>query len=94
MIDALALNAVFFAGGVFAFLKLLQGARRHGFADPDRRIRSYGAKRILRRMSGCRVSSGLRGVTGCHVCGMAGRVRRFANQRQNDNEKLADILTR
>jgi ABC-2 type transport system permease protein len=30
MLDALALNAVFFAGGVFAFLKLLQSARRHG----------------------------------------------------------------
>jgi ABC-2 type transport system permease protein len=30
MIDALALNAVLFAGGVFAFLKLLQSARRHG----------------------------------------------------------------
>jgi ABC-2 type transport system permease protein len=30
MIDALALNAVMFAGGVFAFLKLLQSARRHG----------------------------------------------------------------
>jgi ABC-2 type transport system permease protein len=30
MLDALALNAVLFAGGVFAFLKLLQSARRHG----------------------------------------------------------------
>jgi ABC-2 type transport system permease protein len=30
MIDALALNAVMFAIGVFAFLKLLQSARRHG----------------------------------------------------------------
>jgi ABC-2 type transport system permease protein len=30
MIDALALNAVLFAGGVFAFLKLLQSARRQG----------------------------------------------------------------
>jgi ABC-2 type transport system permease protein len=30
MLDALGLNAVFFAGGVFAFLKLLQSARRHG----------------------------------------------------------------
>jgi ABC-2 type transport system permease protein len=30
MLDALALNAVFFAGGLFAFLKLLQSARRHG----------------------------------------------------------------
>jgi ABC-2 type transport system permease protein len=30
MIDALALNAVFFAGGLFAFVKLLQSARRHG----------------------------------------------------------------
>ena len=30
MLDALALNAVFFAGGVFAFLKLLQSARQHG----------------------------------------------------------------
>src|SRR5580704_8750706 len=30
MLDALALNAVMFAGGVFAFLKLLQSARRHG----------------------------------------------------------------
>ena len=30
MIDALALNAAMFAGGVFAFLKLLQSARRHG----------------------------------------------------------------
>jgi ABC-2 type transport system permease protein len=30
MIDALALNAVFFTGGVFAFVKLLQSARRHG----------------------------------------------------------------
>jgi ABC-2 type transport system permease protein len=30
MLDALALNAVFFAVGVFAFLKLLQSARRHG----------------------------------------------------------------
>jgi ABC-2 type transport system permease protein len=30
MVDALALNAVLFAAGVFAFLKLLQSARRHG----------------------------------------------------------------
>jgi ABC-2 type transport system permease protein len=30
MIDALALNAVFFAAGVFGFLKLLRAARRHG----------------------------------------------------------------
>ncbi len=30
MIDALALNVVLFACGVFAFLKLLQSARRHG----------------------------------------------------------------
>jgi ABC-2 type transport system permease protein len=30
MIDALLLNVVFFAAGVFAFLKLLQSARRHG----------------------------------------------------------------
>ncbi len=30
MLDALALNAVLFAGGVFGFLKLLQAARRHG----------------------------------------------------------------
>jgi ABC-2 type transport system permease protein len=30
MVDALALNAVFFAGGLFAFVKLLQSARRHG----------------------------------------------------------------
>jgi ABC-2 type transport system permease protein len=30
MLDALALNAVLFAGGVIAFLKLLQSARRHG----------------------------------------------------------------
>ena len=30
MLDALALNIVFFAAGVFAFLKLLQSARRHG----------------------------------------------------------------
>ncbi len=30
MLDALALNAVFFAAGVFGFLKLLQAARRHG----------------------------------------------------------------
>ena len=30
MLDALALNAVLFAGGVFAFLKLLESARRHG----------------------------------------------------------------
>jgi ABC-2 type transport system permease protein len=30
MVDALALNVVFFAAGVFAFLKLLQSARRHG----------------------------------------------------------------
>jgi ABC-2 type transport system permease protein len=29
MLDALALNAVFFAAGVFAFLKLLQSARQH-----------------------------------------------------------------
>jgi ABC-2 type transport system permease protein len=30
MVDALALNAVLFAAGVFGFLKLLQSARRHG----------------------------------------------------------------
>jgi len=30
MLEALILNAVFFAGGVFAFLKLLQSARRQG----------------------------------------------------------------
>jgi ABC-2 type transport system permease protein len=30
MLDALALNAVFFAAGMVAFLKLLQSARRHG----------------------------------------------------------------
>ena len=30
MLYALALNAVFFAGGLFGFLKLLQSARRHG----------------------------------------------------------------
>jgi ABC-2 type transport system permease protein len=30
MLDALALNAVFFAAGVLAFLKLLQSARQHG----------------------------------------------------------------
>ena len=30
MVDALALNAFFFAGGLFAFVKLLQSARRHG----------------------------------------------------------------
>jgi ABC-2 type transport system permease protein len=30
MLDALGLNAVFFAAGVFGFLKLLQSARRHG----------------------------------------------------------------
>jgi len=30
MVDALVLNAIFFAGGVFAFVKLLQSARRHG----------------------------------------------------------------
>jgi ABC-2 type transport system permease protein len=30
MVDALALNAVMFAAGVFGFLKLLQSARRHG----------------------------------------------------------------
>jgi ABC-2 type transport system permease protein len=30
MVDALALNVVFFAAGVFAFLKLLQSARQHG----------------------------------------------------------------
>src|SRR5271168_600433 len=30
MLAALALNAVFFAAGVFGFLKLLQSARRHG----------------------------------------------------------------
>ncbi len=30
MLDALGLNALLFAGGVFAFLKLLQSARRHG----------------------------------------------------------------
>ena len=30
MLDALGLNVLFFAGGSFAFLKLLQSARRHG----------------------------------------------------------------
>jgi ABC-2 type transport system permease protein len=30
MLEALAINAVFMAGGLFAFLKLLQAARRHG----------------------------------------------------------------
>jgi len=30
MFDALALNAVFFAGGMFGFLALLRSARRHG----------------------------------------------------------------
>jgi ABC-2 type transport system permease protein len=30
MIDALGLNVVFFAAGMFGFLKLLQSARRHG----------------------------------------------------------------
>jgi ABC-2 type transport system permease protein len=30
MLDALGLNVVLFAGGVFAFLKLLQSARRYG----------------------------------------------------------------
>ncbi len=30
MLEALALNVVFFAVGVFGFLKLLQAARRHG----------------------------------------------------------------
>ena len=30
MIDALGLNVLFFAGGTFGFLKLLQSARRHG----------------------------------------------------------------
>jgi ABC-2 type transport system permease protein len=30
MLDALMLNVVFFAAGVFGFLKLLQSARRHG----------------------------------------------------------------
>jgi ABC-2 type transport system permease protein len=30
MLDALALNVVLFAAGVFGFLKLLQSARRHG----------------------------------------------------------------
>jgi ABC-2 type transport system permease protein len=30
MLYALALNAVFFAGGVFGFLKLLEASRRHG----------------------------------------------------------------
>jgi ABC-2 type transport system permease protein len=30
MLDALALNAVFFTAGVFGFLKLLQSARRNG----------------------------------------------------------------
>jgi ABC-2 type transport system permease protein len=30
MLEALALNAVLFAGGLFAFVKLLQSARRHG----------------------------------------------------------------
>jgi ABC-2 type transport system permease protein len=31
MIAALALNVILFAAGAFGFLKLLQGARRHGF---------------------------------------------------------------
>jgi ABC-2 type transport system permease protein len=30
MLDALAINAVLFTGGVIAFLALLQSARRHG----------------------------------------------------------------
>src|ERR1700735_581175 len=30
MLDAFAINAVLFAAGVFGFLKLLEGARRHG----------------------------------------------------------------
>jgi ABC-2 type transport system permease protein len=30
MVEAVALNLVFFAAGVFAFLKLLESARRHG----------------------------------------------------------------
>jgi ABC-2 type transport system permease protein len=30
MLDALALNAVFFAAGLLGFLALLQSARRHG----------------------------------------------------------------
>jgi len=30
MVDALALNALFFAAGVIAFLALLRSARRHG----------------------------------------------------------------
>ena len=30
MVDAFAINVVFFAGGLFGFLKLLQSARRHG----------------------------------------------------------------
>jgi len=30
MLDALGLNVLFFAGGVFGFLKLLQSARRNG----------------------------------------------------------------
>jgi ABC-2 type transport system permease protein len=30
MLDALALNAILFAAGVFGFLQLLQSARRHG----------------------------------------------------------------
>jgi ABC-2 type transport system permease protein len=30
MLEALAINAVLFAAGVFGFLKLLQAARRHG----------------------------------------------------------------
>jgi len=30
MLDALGLNAVFFAAGTFGFLMLLQSARRHG----------------------------------------------------------------
>jgi len=38
MLYALALNAVFFAAGVFAFLKLLQSARRHGSLMPDGRM--------------------------------------------------------
>jgi ABC-2 type transport system permease protein len=30
MLDALGLNAIFFAAGVLAFIKLLQSARKHG----------------------------------------------------------------
>jgi ABC-2 type transport system permease protein len=30
MLDALALNVVLFAAGLFGFLKLLESARRHG----------------------------------------------------------------